>query len=1161
MTAYAELNCATNFSFLRGASHPEELATQAKHLGLAAIAVTDRNTMAGIVRAHGAAKEVGIKFVPGVHLILAGKHIAKHDMPKGPPPHDASRRIPAARTPQHEDDAQGISLLVYPTTRAAYGRLCRLLSTGQRRARKGQCLLTLEDVYEHAQGNIFALAPECADLLAEIKSRIKAPLYLAAHHLYQGNDKARLNRLAELAHRHKTPLLATNSVLYHHPSRRMLQDVVTAIREGVTVAEAGFRLAANAERHLKTPDEMARLFRDHPYAIANTIEIARACTFSLDELKYEYPDEPVPQGSTPQSHLEYLAWEGAKIRYPGGVPAKVKENIRKELALIAKLNYAPYFLTVHDIVAFARSRDKPILCQGRGSAANSTVCYCIGITSVDPNQIDLLFERFISEERKEPPDIDVDFEHERREEVIQYLYARYGRERAGLAATVITYRGRSAMREVGKAMGLSEDVTAALAGIVWGAMREEMHDHRLKEIGLDPSDPLLAKTIELASEIAGFPRHLSQHVGGFVLTKGRLDETVPIGNAAMENRTCIEWDKDDIDALGILKVDILGLGMLTCIRKCFDLIEAWYGLNYSLASVPREDPAVYDMLCRADSVGVFQVESRAQMNMLPRLKPRCFYDLVIEVAIVRPGPIQGDMVHPYLRRRDGIEPEEYPSPHPDFGPADELRQVLGRTKGVPLFQEQAMKLAMVAAEFTPGELNELRKAMATFRRRGTIGRLEQKMVSRMVERGYDPQFALRCFNQIKGFGEYGFPESHAASFAHLVYVSSWIKCHYPAVFACALLNSQPMGFYAPAQIVRDAREHGVEVLPADVSYSEWDSTLEVVTLCPATSVTAAKAGAAGVGKLALRLGLREVDGLKKEDVALISPLLYEGHSQMRVAPNHQRRRMTSRDGAHDPLLAPNPSPQGGGRPKSITDLVNLGLTVPALEKLAAADCFRSFGLDRRAALWEVKALAKAKPLPLFAFADANEHGAEQSVSLPLMPLSEHVVNDYQTLKLSLKAHPMSFLRARCAGERVIDNLKLGDAKNGQPVRVAGVVLVRQRPGSAKGVVFVTLEDEFSVCNAVIWPHVLEAHRSIVMSARLMLIHGRVQRTGDIIHVVANRIEDRTSWLTLLAEDNTPLRNPLARADEVARPGPDPYPQPAARHPRQMRIIPKSRDFH
>ncbi len=803
MSGYAELQVTSNFSFLTGASHPEELAATAKGLGLTALAVTDRNSLAGIVRAHVAAKEVRLAFIVGARLDL--------------------------------DD--GLSLLAWPSDRAAYGRLTQLLTIGQRRADKGQCILRLDDVAEFQEGLILALVPpggwpdeKFSDRLAALRRRFNGTFYLAAQRRFSRGDRARLNHLAALAHRHGAPMLATNDVLYHHPARKPLQDVLTSIREKCTLAEAGFRLTANAERHLKDAEEMLRLFAGHEAAVERTLEVADAAHFSLDELRYEYPEEPVPAGLDADAYLEKLAWDGAAGRYPAGIPDKVRSTIARELVLIRKLGYARYFLTVHDIVRFARAQAEPILCQGRGSAANSAVCYVIGITAVDPAEIDLLFERFVSEERKEPPDIDVDFEHERREEVIQYIYRRYGREKAGLAATVITYRGRSAVREVGKVMGLSEDTTAALAGIVWGRMSEEMSETRLREAGLDPADPLLTRVLDLSAEITGFPRHLSQHVGGFVLTRERLDETVPIGNAAMEERTFIEWDKDDIDALGILKVDVLALGMLTCIRKCFALIEAWYGVKYSLASVPREDRCVYDMLCRADSVGVFQVESRAQMNMLPRLKPRCFYDLVIEVAIVRPGPIQGDMVHPYLRRRDGIEPEDYPAPDPRFGAPDELKAVLGRTKGVPLFQEQAMKLAMVAAEFTPGELNELRKAMATFRRRGTIGRLEEKMVRRMIERGYQEEFARRCFNQIKGFGEYGFPESHAASFAHLVYVSAWLKRHYPAVFACGLLNSQPMGFYAPAQIVRDAREHGVEARPPDTGFSDWDCTLEASPL-------------------------------------------------------------------------------------------------------------------------------------------------------------------------------------------------------------------------------------------------------------------------------------------------------------------------------------------
>ncbi len=676
-------------------------------------------------------------------------------------------------------------------------------------------------------------------------------LYLAASHSYRGDDRARIASLAELAQRIGLLLVATNAVLYHAAHRRTLQDVLTCIREKCTIHDAGLRLEANGERHLKSPKEMARLFKGHEEALARTIEIAETCSFSLDELRYEYPDEPVPEGKTPQSHLEGLTWAGAAWRFPGGIPAHVSDTLEKELVLIAELDYARYFLTVHDIVHYARSIG--ILCQGRGSAANSAVCYCLAITNVNPTEIDLLFERFVSPERKEPPDIDVDFEHERREEVIQYIYGRYGRDRAGIAATVISYRGRSAIREVGKALGLSEDTVSALATTIWGLSNSSLPETYVRQAGLDPSDPLLARVLELTQELIGFPRHLSQHVGGFVLTRGPLSEVVPIGNAAMEDRTFIEWDKDDLDALGLLKVDVLGLGMLTCIRKAFALIEQHYGRSLALGTVPRDDPDVYDMLCRANSIGVFQVESRAQMNMLPRLKPRCFYDLVIEVAIVRPGPIQGDMVHPYLRRRCGDEAVDFPAPHPDHGPADELRQVLGKTMGVPLFQEQAMRLAMVAAKFTGPEANELRRAMATFRRRGTIDKLQAKMVGRMTSRGYPQDFAMRCFNQIKGFGEYGFPESHAASFAHLVYVSAWIKCHYPAAFAAALLNAQPMGFYAPAQIVRCAIDHDVEGREVDVNHSLWDCTLE-----PASS-----------GTFALRLGMRQIDGMREDDVKQI----------------------------------------------------------------------------------------------------------------------------------------------------------------------------------------------------------------------------------------------------------------------------------------------------
>jgi error-prone DNA polymerase len=1098
--SYAELQVTSNFSFLRGASHAEELVAQAKALGLAALAMADRNTLSGIVRGHVAAKEVGLKFIPGARLDL-------QDAP---------------------------SLLCFPRDRAAYGRLSRLLSLGQGRAEKGCCTLFLADVAAHAAGSIFiALTDDERFVIGQELGRIKralgsVSLYLAATYRYRGDDRAHIGELSAIGRRFSVPLVATNDVLYHAAHRRPLQDVLTCIREHTTIAEAGFRLEANAERHLKAPIEMARLFKGYEDAISRTLEIAEACRFSLDELVYEYPDEPVPPGKTPQSHLEDLAWEGAAWRFPDGIPEKVRATIARELELVADLGYAPYFLTVHDIVTFARAQG--ILCQGRGSAANSVVCYCLGITAVNPTEVDLLFERFVSHARKEPPDIDVDFEHDRREDVIQYIYARYGRDRAGLAATVISYRARSAVRDVGKAMGLSEDTVSALAGMVWGTRSGgALGEKRVREAGLDPDDPLLATVLELAEELIGFPRHLSQHVGGFILTRGPLIEVVPVGNAAMADRTFIEWDKDDIAALGLLKVDVLALGMLSAIRRSFDLLRTHHGLDMSLAKVPREDEATYDMLCRADSIGVFQVESRAQMNMLPRLKPRCFYDLVIEVAIVRPGPIQGDMVHPYLRRRSGIEPEIYPSPAPEHGPPDELRQILGKTKGVPLFQEQAMRIAMEAARFSDAEVNELRKAMATFRRRGTIGLLEEKMVTQMVARGYSQDFAERCFNQIKGFGEYGFPESHAASFAHLVYVSAWIKCHYPAAFACALLNSQPMGFYAPAQIVRCAREHGVEAREADVNLSDWDSTLEAI--CGASDPPS---GSWPLALPALRLGLRQIDGLQEEEI---------------------KKLVAAR--ANGPF-------------RSTHDLwMRAGIRLATLEKLAAADAFRSMGLDRRQALWEVKGLANAPPLPLFAHAETREEGQEPHVALPEMALSEHVVNDYQTLRLSLKAHPMSFLRQKLKKERILSCHDLRGLRDGSFVRVAGVVLVRQRPGSAKGVVFMTIEDETGVANSVVWPNTLERFRRIVMAARLILIIGRIQRHEDIIHIVATRLEDRSDWLTLLSEWAREMKVPLSNADEVLRPNPgsaqgscEPSSHPRwAGHPRHERVIPKSRDFH
>ena len=1170
MTAYAELQVTSNFSFLCGGSHPDELVVRAKALGCEAIALTDRNTLAGVVRAHAAAKATGIRFLVGCRL----------DLVDGP------------------------GLLAYPTDRASYGRLTRLLTLGKRRAAKGACELTLDDLYDHADGLVLILLPEDAFTpealtarVTAIRSHLAGPLYLAASHRYRGDDRARIATLAEIARASGTPLVATGDALYHSPARRPLADVLTCIRETCTIDAAGFRLEKNAERHLRSPAEMARLFEGHEEALARTIEIAEMCRFSLDELRYNYPREPVPEGRTPDAHLRALAYDGAARRYPQGVPEKVRRLIERELALIAELDYAPYFLTVHDIVHWARSRG--ILCQGRGSAANSAVCYCLHITAVDPATSELLFERFISAERAEPPDIDVDFEHERREEVIQYIYARYGRDRAGIAATVVSYRARSAVREVGKAMGLSEDVTTALAGTVRGWSADGIPDERVREAGLDPAEPRLRRTLDLAAELIGFPRHLSQHVGGFVLTEDPLEELVPIGNAAMAERSFIEWDKDDLDVLGILKVDILALGMLTAIRKCFDLVARHEGRRLTLGDVhPMDDAATFDMLCRGDSVGVFQVESRAQMNMLPRLKPRCFYDLVIEVAIVRPGPIQGDMVHPYLKRRQGLEPIEYPAPDPEHGPPDELREVLGRTLGVPLFQEQAMKIAMTAAGFTGADANRLRRAMATFRHTGRLGTFRDKFVGGMTARGYDADFARRCFRQIEGFGEYGFPESHAASFALLVYASAWLKCHHPAAFACALLNSQPMGFYAPAQIVRDARAHGVELRPVDVNHSAWDCTLED-----------------GADGLALRLGMRQVKGLAKAEAEKIVAAR-EGPppfgtalraSSGRTEANTVRPELVEgrreQNTLNRPFVLGLPKDDGGEKvPRPFTSLADLqartGVRVETIERLAAADAFRSSGLDRRQALWQAKALPRTPALPLFAAADAREAGDETAVALPAMRLAEHVVDDYLSLRLSLKAHPLSFLRPLFTDAGLAPLSALGEAKDGARIAVAGLVLVRQRPGTAKGVVFLTLEDETGVGNVVVWKKTMERFRRAVMGARLLMVRGRIEREGDIVHLVAHRLEDASAHLLLLSDAAEALAalGPSRAADELGRGGADPMPGEAmhprgrggrlpqavlealkahpalrgktrlpprapVRHPRELRdLVPKSRDF-
>jgi len=1078
MTPYAEIAVTSNFSFLRGASRPEELIAQACLFDYAAIGIADRNTLAGVVRAyagfdHPQLPEKKPKFLVGARLVF--------------------------------DDGTP-DILAYPVDRNAYGNLCRLLTVGKLRVKKGECTLYQSDLLAWQEGLLLAVIPPARTAFTKVRATLQTlrdiaadRTWLAAAMPHHGDDRRRLKRLKTLAQETQVPLIAVNDVLYHEPGRRELQDVVTCIREHLTIDRAGKILEANAERHLKLPEEMARLFADMPDAIAQTIRFAERISFSLGQLKYNYPEEPVPQGKSPDEYLRELTWSGANRRYPDGIPPTVRSTLEKELALIEKLEYAPYFLTVRDIVGFARARN--ILCQGRGSAANSAVCYVLDITAVDPAQNDLLFERFISQERKEPPDIDVDFEHERREEVIQDVYKRYGHDKAALTATVICYRPRSAIREVGKVFGLSEDITAAMANSVWGSWGHAVKESQVRQGMLDPQNAAIVQAVSFANQIMGFPRHLSQHVGGFVLTHGRLDTIVPIGPAAMEDRYFIEWDKDDIDKLGMMKVDVLALGMLTCIRKAFDLIRRHEDKDFDLVNVPREDPAVYDMLCRADAIGVFQVESRAQMNMLPRLRPRCFYDLVIEVAIVRPGPIQGDMVHPYLRRRSGKEKVEYPSPSPEHGPPDELYQVLNKTKGVPLFQEQAMKLAIVAAKFTPEEANGLRRAMATFRNVGTIDTFREKMVGGMMRRGYAQDFAERCFKQIEGFGSYGFPESHAASFALLVYISAWIKCHHPAAFGCALLNSQPMGFYAPAEIVRDARNHGVEVLAPDANFSKWDNTLErSETLC-------------------LRLGFRQIDGFHEEWGRLIEE--NRGYGYATFAEFLRRSEL----------------------PKK------------ALMTLAEADGFRSFGMDRREALWAVRRLPDQHTLPLFEAQRIKELPAEYTAPLPKMPLSEHVLADYQTLRLSLKGYPMQFLRELFAAEKVKSCAEVEATDDGKRARCAGVILVRQMPGDA-GVVFITLSDETGITNVVVWPKLVEQFRREIMGARLLLVEGKVQKSEGVVHLVAERVFDRTCELDRLSEDT--LRPFQGRLEDLTYQRAD---SRAPHHPRQVRILPKSRDFH
>ena len=1053
---YTELQVTSNFSFLRGASHPDELVDQAAAFGYSAIAITDRNSLAGIVRAHAAAKLRDTRLIPACRL----------DLLDGP------------------------SLLAYPTDQDAYCRLSALLTLGNLRAEKGECHLYREDVYQHAKGMKFIVVPPSSlntgfdfetsfkNELATYREALGRDCYLAAIRYYNGDDAKQLYRLSHLADRLDMPLVATNDVHYHEPNRRELQDVLTCVREKCTIYNAGFRLHQNAERYLKPNDEMLRLFRQYPDAIVRTQEIAEACQFSLSTLKYIYPEEITSDGRSPQEELTYLAWKGAEEKFNGNIPESVKEAINYELAFMEKKNYASYFLTVYDFVRFARSVD--ILCQGRGSAANSVVCFCLGITSVDPSKFKLLFARFMSDARDEPPDIDVDFEHERREEVIQYIYNKYGRDRAAIVATVTQERHKGAIRDVGKAMGLSVDAIGKLSESIWRFSDDWFEGKYVEEQGFSPQDAHLKKVFELTEQLVGFPRQLGQHTGGFVITQGKLSDLCPIMNARMEDRTCIEWNKDDIEALGFLKVDVLALGMLTCIRKAFDLAKKHYGKHFTLANIPQDDPVVYEMICHADTIGVFQIESRAQMSMLPRLKPQCFYDLVIEVAIVRPGPIQGDMVHPYLRRRNGEEPVEYPS--------EELRAILGRTLGVPLFQEQAMEIAIVAAGFTPAEADGLRRSMATFKAKGLVSQYEKKLVDGMTAKGYKEEYARRVFRQLEGFGSYGFPESHAASFALLVYVSSWLKCYYPDVFAAALLNSLPMGFYQPAQIVIDARKHGVEVRPADVNTSVWDNVLEE------------RSG----DYCAIRLGFRQIKGMNEEDI--------------------------------NALVA--------SRTKSYTNIHSLrdaGVSQAALEKLADADAFRSIGLDRRQALWEVSALHD-RPVALFE-GQPSASAAETQAELPLMTASEHVVQDYASTSLSLKAHPVSFVREKLSLLNILSTKQINNSIDGMPVKTAGLVLVRQRPGTASGICFITIEDETGSANLVVFEKFFNQFRKEILQAKLLMVEGKLQREGEVVHVIVRRCYDLSKLLRSLTQvenEKLPVLT-LSRADEKTLPS-DVYPK-------------------
>ncbi|WP_182422071.1 error-prone DNA polymerase [Aureimonas sp. ME7] len=1079
---YAELQVTSHFSFLRGASSCEELFATASLMGIEALAVVDRNSVAGIVRAHEAAKTTGVRAIVGCRLDLADT----------------------------------LPVLVYPTDRAAYSHLCRLLTLGKSRGGKARCILQWDDLVSHGEGLIAVLIPDDADedlgrQLRRLREAFGTRAYVALTLRRRPNDQLRLHDLSTMAQAMRVPTVVTNDVLFHEPDRRILQDVVTCIRHNVTIDAAGFRRERHADRYLKPPKEMHRLFAQYPEALARAMEIADRCRFSLSELTYQYPEERQFPDLTPQEALAKLTWEGAAERYPEGLPDNVHRNLEHELRLIERLDYAPYFLTVNAIVRFARSRG--ILCQGRGSAANSAVCFVLGVTSIDPDRNDLLFERFVSEERREPPDIDVDFEHERREEVMQWVYETYGRDRAALCSTVIRYRAKGALRDVGKALGLPEDLTKTLSSQVWG-WSEDIDEKHAASINLNLEDRRLRLALELAGQLVGFPRHLSQHPGGFVLTRDRLDELVPIEPAAMADRQVIEWDKDDIDALKFMKVDVLALGMLSAMRRGLDLLRDHKGVDLDLASIPAEDPRTYAMIRRADTLGTFQIESRAQMAMLPRMKPRTFYDLVIEVAIVRPGPIQGDMVHPYLRRREGREEVHFPKP--------ELERVLGKTLGVPLFQEQAMRVAIECAGFTPGEADQLRRAMATFKFTGGVSHFRDKLVEGMVANGYEREFAERTFRQLEGFGSYGFPESHAASFALIAYASSWLKCWHPDVFCAALLNAQPMGFYAPAQIVRDAQEHGIEVRPVCVNASRWDCTLE--------SIGERKADVSidpdDNGRFAVRLGLRMVRGLGNAEAA-------------RLVAERADQPFASLDDLWRRARIPH----------------------TALVELAEADAFSAgLGLPRRDALWAIKAL-RDEPLPLFAAAAvrdiANERTVREQVEpdVTLRPMTRggEVVEDYGHVGLSLRDHPVAFLRDDLRRRRFVTCGEAMSSRDRRWVEVGGIVLVRQRPGSAKGVMFITIEDESGVTNLVVWTKVFEACRSAVLGASMLGVKGRIQREGEVVHLVAHRIADLSQELASVGSRGGvfPLRH--GRGDEFHHGSP-------GRDARDTSIGPRPRDI-